>query len=245
MNTLTLPPAHLRDTMSRLAYFRGWDAGLIARLAAGAQQFAVAKEETLLVKGDLPESLHVLVSGQVRLFIPLANGLERTINLIAPGDGYGEVPLLLNAPLPYSAAACRDSHLLVINSSIYLRELRSAPSMLERTLSLVANQLQTTLQDMEICSQPSSVQRVIRYLMNHQPTPDAAGYEVCLPGRKRDVASKLGLTQETFSRVLGFLGQQGVISVHGGDIQIDDGARLRQMSAAICDKEPEKALTHA
>ena len=241
MNTLTLPPAQLRDTMSRLPYFRGWDPCLVARLAGAARQFVAAKEEPLLTKGEVPESLYVVIGGQVRLFIPLSNGMERIISLVAPGEGYGEVSLLLNGPLPYAVSACRSSHIVAIHGHTYLRELGAVPAMQERTLKLIAKQFHTTLQDMEICSQPSSVQKVIRYLMNLQPSPETTDYSVNLPGRKRDIASKLGLTQETFSRVLGFLGQQGVITVKGGEIRIDTAAKLRQMNAAICDKDMAKA----
>jgi CRP-like cAMP-binding protein len=58
-----------------------------------------------------------------------------------------------------------------------------------------------------------------------------------LPGRKRDIAAKRGLTQETFSRMLSFLGQQGVIAMDGNAIRIGDGSMLRQMDASICAKE--------
>ncbi|MFA5083135.1 MAG: Crp/Fnr family transcriptional regulator [Hydrogenophilaceae bacterium] len=242
MNNLSMPPAHLRDTLSRLAYFRGWDAGVLSRLAMGASQFGVSKDMPVLVRGDVPEHLYLVVSGQVRLFIPLSNGMERIVSLVMPGEGFGEVALLLSASLPYGVAACRDSHLIRINARTYLAELSGAPALLEQTLKLVAKQHQATLQDMEICSQPSSLLRVVRFLMNHKPCAEVDdGYEITLPGRKRDIAAKLGLTQETFSRMLSFLGQQGVIAMQGGAIRIGDGSKLRLMDASICAKEMQRA----
>jgi len=238
MNNVSMPPAHLRDTMSRLAYFRAWDSGVVGRLAAGASQFAVAKDTPVLIRGDLPEHLYVVVSGQIRLVIPLSNGMERIVSLVMPGDGFGEISLLLDAPLPYGVTACRDSHLVAIDARTYRRELAATPAMLESTLKLVAGQFLCTLQDLDVCSQPSSLQRVLRYLMNLRPPASVGdGYEITLPGRKRDIAAKLGLTQETFSRVLSYLGQQGAISMAGSAIRIGDGAMLSRMDAAIGAKE--------
>ncbi|NTV95461.1 MAG: Crp/Fnr family transcriptional regulator [Thiobacillus sp.] len=242
MNNLSMPPAHLRDTLSRLAYFRGWDAGVVGRLAAGASQHAVAKDMPVLTRGALPEQLYILVSGQVRLYLPLSNGMERIVSLVMPGEGFGEAAIMLNKPLPYGAAACRDSHIIAIGARAYQAELGTSPALLEHTLRLVAGQYQATLRDMEICAQPSSLQRVVRFLMNQETgSMLEGGYEFTLPGRKRDIAAKLGLTQETFSRMLSFLGQQGVIAMRGAAIRVGDGARLRQMDAAICAKVAQQA----
>lgn len=238
MNNVSMPPAHLRDTMSRLAYFRAWDAGVVARLAAGACQFAVAKDTPVMMRGDLPQHLYVVVSGQIRLVIPLSNGMERIVSLVMPGEGFGEIALLLDAPLPYGVTACRDSHLVAIDARSYRRELAAVPAMQECTLNLVARQFLSTLQDMDVCAQPSSLQRVVRFLMNARPpTSEGDGYEITLPGRKRDIAAKLGLTQETFSRMLSYLGQQGAISMAGSAIRIGDGSLLSRMDAAIGAKE--------
>jgi CRP-like cAMP-binding protein len=96
-----------------------------------------------------------------------------------------------------------------------------------------------TIRDMEICSQRSSLQRVACFLLQHKPTPDSLVFEIQLPARKRDIAAKLGLTQETFSRVLSFLGQQGVIQVHGGQISVEDGHRLSLLNPIVCPKGVE------
>lgn len=240
MNSLCLPPAQLRDTMSRLAYFRGWDPALVSRLAANSKQFVVAKDTCPLAKGDMPEHMYVLVSGQLRLYIPLSNGSERIVTLVAPGEGFGEASLLTGLSLPYNVSACRDSHVIAIDAHAYLREVATTPAMMGAMLNLISMRLMVTLRDMEICSQPSSLQRVIRFLICHQPNADVEEIEIDLPGRKRDIAAKLGLTQETFSRVLGHLGQQGVITVNGGAVLINSLSRLRQMDVAICDKDIPK-----
>jgi CRP-like cAMP-binding protein len=105
------------------------------------------------------------------------------------------------------------------------------PALASQTLELVSRRLMETLRDTEICAQPSSVQRVACFLMLHQPAPESQAFEFHLPARKQDVAAKLGLTQETFSRVLGFLDKQGLIQVKGGQISVADGQKLTQITS--------------
>lgn len=240
MNSLCVPAAQLRDTMSRLAYFRGWQADLVTRLAANAMQFSAQKDSLLLSRGERPQNMYVLISGQIRLFIPLANAMERVVTLIAPGEGFGEAPLLTDSALPYSVTACRDSHVLAINSHAYLRALNEVPSMMTATLNQIARRLVTTQNDLDLCSQPYSMQRVIHFLLTHQPADHIDDFNIALPARKRDIAAKLGLTQETFSRALGQLGLLGLLSVHCSQVRIHSASALRKMDISFCDKGARK-----
>jgi DNA-binding transcriptional regulator LsrR (DeoR family) len=67
---------------------------------------------------------------------------------------------------------------------------------------------------------------VASYLLLHRPGPEAVSFVFQLPARKQDVAAKLGLTQETLSRVLSFLDKQGLIQVAASQIRIEDANKL-------------------
>lgn len=237
MNFLPISPTQIQETMARMSYFEGWDGGLLARLAVGAKQIPLARKERLIAKGEQMQALHVVVSGQIRLFIPLLNGAERVVSLVERGESFGE-PCLINAePCPYEAVAGKDTYLIAIDALVYRRELRASPVMAERTLGLVSRRLLATLRDVEICAQPSSLLRVAHYLLHLQPTGAASGLDIRLPALKRDIAAKLGLTQETFSRMLAFMAQQGFIQLKGSQIRVDDWTKLQRFVHAGCPME--------
>lgn len=241
MNFMNIPVSQLQDTMARLSYFEGWNRDQLVRMSMGAKQLVLNKKEELSRKGDLIQSVYIVISGQVRLFIPLSNGTERVVSLINKGESFGEPCLIQNEPCPYTAAAGKDSHILAIDALIYRRELRQSPSLAERTLSLVSQRLLQTLRDIEICAQPSSLQRVAHYLMHLKPDSEDTEPEFRLPALKRDIAAKLGLTQETFSRMLAFLAQQGFIQLSGSQVRVDNWTRLSRLATAGCPMEvPEK-----
>jgi len=242
MNYMTVSSAQLQDTMARLSYFEGWNKDQLSRLAAGAKQLTLEKKEQLIAKGTPIQALYIVVSGQVRLFIPLSNGAERVISLIEKGESFGEPCLIQGEPCPYDATAGKDSHVIAIDSLVYKRELLKSETLMEHTLKLVSQRLLHTLRDIEICAQPSSLQRIAHYFIHLQPAINTPQHEIRLPALKRDIAAKLGLSQETFSRMLAFMAQQDFIQFSGSKIQISDWPRLRQLASAGCSMNIENSV---
>jgi len=240
MTKLPLSFALIPETMSRLAYFKDWPIDVLDRLSLGAKLIGVPKNAVLASKGQSLDHLYILVSGLVRLYIPLPNNMERVVALVHQGDSLGESCLVLNEACPYNAIASKDSRLLAIDAMVYRQEMDRHSMLASKTLERVSRRLMETLRDMEICSQRSSVQRVACFLMRHQPTPQTASFRFHLPARKQDIAAKLGLTQETLSRVLSFLDKQGLIQMHGAQISIKDGDKLTEITSMREPKETEQ-----
>lgn len=237
MKLVPFTSAQLQDTMSRLAYFEGWDKEQLARLAAGAKQIALARKESLAAKGSVLNVLHVVISGQLRLYIPLSNGAERVVAMVEQGQSFGEPCLIRGEPCPYEVVAGKDCHLLVIDAMVYRRELRASPVMAEHTMQLIAARLLHTLRDIEICAQPSSLQRVAHFLIHLHPPGTDPAREFRLPALKRDIAGKLGLSQETFSRMLAFMAQQGFIQLSGNQLVVDDWSLVHGLARGGCPME--------
>jgi CRP-like cAMP-binding protein len=139
--------------------------------------------------------------------------------------------------------ACKDSRLLAVDAMVYRQELGRHSMLASKTLECVSRRLMETLHDTEICAQRSSVQRVACFLMRQQPTPHTAAFKFQLPARKQDIAAKLGLTQETLSRVLNFLDKQGVIRMQGAQISVEDGPKLAEITSMRDPKVPETEIS--
>lgn len=230
MNRLPISTARIAETLRRLAFFQAWPDDSLERLAAGSKIIPQAKNTTVACKNERLGALYVVVSGLIRLYIPLPNNMERVLALAGPGESLGESCLILDELCPFQAVAAKDSHLLVVDAMLFKRELNRDLTLTWQILELVSRRYMETVRDAEICAQRSSVLRVAGYLLLHRPDPDATQFKFQLPGRKQDVAAKLGLTQETFSRVLGFLDKQGLIQVNAGLIHVEDAPRLAQIS---------------
>lgn len=238
MNSQSIAPPQSLEVMKRSPYFRGWDDQRLARLARGSRLTAYRKGEELVHKGDTLRDLQIVIQGQVRVALRLPNGTERVIELVGRGETFGEACLVEDTPTPYHVIANVNSRLLAIDGGALIAEMQRDPAFCFQMLKRVSKRLLGMLTDTEVCAQRSGTQRVACFLMRHKPDHASESFVFELPASKRDVAAKIGLAPETFSRVLARLRQQGAIRVQGRRIEI-------KRSQVLMDLLPRNAIPPA
>ncbi|MBK6743372.1 MAG: Crp/Fnr family transcriptional regulator [Hydrogenophilales bacterium] len=235
MRVLQTTQAQRLETIGRLRYFEHWNAQQVAAIAATANILAVDKGHELVTRGKPLNSLYLVITGEFRFFVPIPGGQARSLGLVGEGRSFGEACVELAINCPYSGVATTNSHVLAIEGTAFKHEVHKSTRLLSQLLALVANRLMSVMNDLETCAQHSSLQRVACYLGQFQPPGDASSYAVPIEGRKKDIATRIGLTPETFSRVLTTLEQNGTLSSKGKVITVLDAARLRQIYLNGCE----------
>jgi Cyclic nucleotide-binding domain len=124
MNGLSLTRRQIIEILGRLPLFKALGEETLENLAIGTRQVQVVRNEFVLQKGDLATSMHMVVGGQVRTYLPLSNGSEKVIATVGPGEAFGLAAACLSASHPANVMANRDSHLLVIDRHVLMREAR-------------------------------------------------------------------------------------------------------------------------
>lgn len=234
MNLRTLPHHQIAEILGRLASFNGLAQETLNRLAAGARQFSIARDEVLFDKGDPALALHVVVGGQIKLALPLANQTEKVVGLAGPGECIGVAAAYVGAPQPFSAVARKDSHLIAVERDLLVRQTCQDAGLACRLLGAVARHKLGLMRDMESCMPRSSLQRVCCFLLQHRPHFGALSYDIVLPTSKREIAARLNLAQETLSRVFHQLAEEDAIEVQGRLIRVRDSEKLIALNLASC-----------
>ena len=75
------------------------------------------------------EAMYIVVSGQVRLSKMLAEGEEKTLTVMGPGDYFGENALLEEGPRTVTAIVSQETSLLVLKRSGFNKLLDEAPKV--------------------------------------------------------------------------------------------------------------------
>ncbi len=183
----------------------------------------------LFRKGDSCAGFHVVVYGQVKLAFGASDGSEKVVEILGPGQSFGEAVMFLDKPNVVFAETLTDSLLLHVGKAVILQELEHSPDFARRMLAGLAHRLHRIVGDLEGYSLKSGTQRVIGYLLR-----DVAGgqtgrtAELMLPATKSVIASRLSITREHFSRILHELSDAGLIKVSGRNIRFLDLERLRK-----------------
>lgn len=213
----------LEAFFANLPLFRGLGAEALARLAAGAKRLRLARGEVLFREGEAPEGLFAVVYGEIRL----TRDDGRLVGLVGPGRTFGEPVMYLEKPYHLSAAALKDSLVVQVSKQAVLGEIERNPKFARRVIVDLARRVEMMVRELETYALGPAAQRLISYLLRDAPPAAAGALEITLPMAKRALASRLNLSAEHLSRILGELSAQGLVEVNGRRLRIADAARLR------------------
>ena len=226
-----MPPRAIKieDFLKNLPLFRGLSADEVGRIAAATSQMRAAAGTILFRKGDVCSGFHVIVYGQVKLAFGASDGSEKVVEILGPGQSFGEAVMFLERPYVVFAETLADSLLLHVGKAALVQELEPSQDFARRMLGGLAQRLHHIVGDLEGYSLKSGTQRVIGYLLREVDNAQGGrSAEVTLPATKSVIASRLSITREHFSRILHELSDLGLIKVSGRTIRFLDLQRLRE-----------------
>lgn len=221
-------PTHHRikvvDFLARLPLFNELEAVELERIALHTTELHVARGEIIFRQGDSSAGFHCVIYGRVKLAFESPQGGEKVVEIVGPGQSFGEAVMFMDKPYIVSSQALVDTMLLHISKLAVFEELERTPRFARKMLAGLSRRLHGLVSDVQAYSMNSGTQRVIGYLLREEL---ADGEGVTLHASKAVVASRLNLTPEHFSRILHDLTANGLIEVNGRDITILDGEKLR------------------
>ncbi len=199
------------------------------RIATGTTELHVPRGEILFQKGDPTTGFYLVIFGQVKLSFVTPSGQEKVVEIITPGNSFGEALMFMERPYIVMAQTLADTMLLHVSKEVVFDELARQPEFAKKMLAGLSRRLHSLISDVESYSLQSGTQRVIGYLLRQDDAleADTGPAKLTLPVTKAVVASRLNLTPEHFSRILHELHALDLIRVEGRDVHIVDFARLR------------------
>ncbi|MRW84105.1 helix-turn-helix domain-containing protein [Pseudoduganella sp. FT26W] len=215
----------LQEFLARVPLFNSMAPEELNRIALGTTEVRVGRGEQIFRRGDPCVGFHQVLYGQVKLSFTSAGGVEKVVELIGPGQSFGEALMFMGSPYIVSAQATEDSLLLHVSKPAIYREIHHDAEFACKMLAGLSQRMHALMCDMESQALRTGTQRVVGYLLKELATPDAT--QVTLPVTKAVMASRLSLTPEHFSRILAELTALGLITFKGRTISILDVEALR------------------
>ena len=220
----------LNDALSAFQCFKNLPPLQREYLLNHSQKIKVSRLERLFENGNQCAGVFCLNVGRVRLGILASNGNERTIDLVLPGEIFGESGIFKSHKSPLYAQALTPAELLCINKSAILAGIQQWPEMGIVFLELACKRIDQLLGGMYVCCLRNAHQRVNDFLLkNVKPLGRSRSQGVVsLPVSKAMLASSLNLSAETFSRELHNLSEMGLIRVERTAIHVYDLEQLHK-----------------
>lgn len=239
--------------LAKMAMFSSLDQALLQRVAQDCRRIEVARGEHLFTRGTASRCFYGVESGLMELGLSNSEGETKVLEIIGPGQSLGEAVMFLQRPFPVDSRALVKTHLVEVPAATVNTLLSRDPHFARAMLASMSLRLHNRVRDIEMFTLNTAKQRTVGFLLgkladlepdtrvdgmlgdyvNHPPV-DAPldrvnrgdGGVIELPAAKAKIASRLGMTPETFSRVLAGLAADGLIVQTGRTITITDPAEL-------------------
>ena len=173
---------------------------------------AYPKNTIIVSEGDRSDSLYVILSGKVKVYLADEEGKEVVLNTQGPGEYFGEI-ILDEGPRSASVMTLEPSKFSIVSRDQFNRFLAQNPEVsLELTRSLIhrVRALTKRVGDLALLDVYGRVARLLLELATEQE-----GKMVVERLTQQEMASRVGCSREMISRILTDLRSGGYIQVQG------------------------------
>jgi len=195
---------------------------------------------TLVAAAGSPvRHVQVVVDGELERMARLDTG-RTTMAVVRAGGVIADIPMLLQAPMPYDAIARRDTELIALSRQRWTELLAASPSLALRWMTSIARRLDDDRRRLVVVtSKPLLAQ--VAYLLLEMQEPDPGGVPVVRLSHAT-LAQLLGARRQSVTRALGELRTREPIRSRYGATVLVDPAGLREVRGAdpLPTAEPEQ-----
>jgi CRP-like cAMP-binding protein len=217
-----------RMMLQRSPLFRGLAHDVFERIAALATQRAYRHGEIVFSHGEAGDALFGVVTGKIRISTGNADGREIFLNIMEPGDTFGEIALLDGGTRTATATAIAASELVSIRREPLFALLEREPRAALELLRLCGERLRWTsglLEDAALLDAPARLAK--RVLSLAQLHGESGGKGMTLRISQEDLAGFLGVTRQAVNQQLQAWKAKGWIALGRGSVTVLDESGLR------------------
>lgn len=172
------------------------------------------KRGILFYEGTLCTAIYLLEHGRVKVYKTTEDGREQIVNVLQEGDLFPHVGMFGGSPYPATAETLEDTVLYSINVEELTRLLESNPRLCIRLLQILESkirELQRRLSDVLSKDMREKIVNTLLSLARTSGIETEEAHEIHMELTHQDIASMVGTTRETVSRIISQLKREGVL----------------------------------
>jgi CRP-like cAMP-binding protein len=217
--------------LERSPLFRGLSPEILGRIAALAAQRSYRSGDVVFMQGDPGDALYGVVKGKIRISAGTSVGKEIFLNIMEPGDTFGEIALLDGGPRTASATAIENAELVLIRRDQFTAVLEREPRLALELLRLCGERLRWTSGLVEDAALLDASARLAKRLLNlgqlhGERTKDGIDLHIS----QEELASFLGLSRQVVNQYLQGWLAKGWVRLSRGVVTVCDEGALKKLA---------------
>ena len=184
----------------------------IEKLTQHSTTRTYAANTILISEGDYTDSLYVVLEGEVKVFASDDQGKEVILNILGPGQYFGELALLDDEPRSASVKTLGPTKVMVITKQDFKNSLASDSEMIYNLIKSLIQQVRSLTGNVKSLALLDVYGRVARTLLDLSKNVDG---QMIIEQKltHQDIADMVGASREMVSRILKDLANGGYISI--------------------------------
>lgn len=192
----------------------------------------VKKRQPLYLPGDPSNTIYLLKKGRVKITTTASSGKEVTFDILEPGEIFGELEILEDAPRHTMAETLDDALICALSREDFDRCLRDHPDLtvkLTKLIGLRLRKIQSRVEDLVFRDVPARLAHLLLELSKTVGVPDGSGVRLRAKLTHQEMANLIGCSRETVSTTLGHFREQGLIRIDGRSLTILEAEQLLRL----------------
>jgi CRP-like cAMP-binding protein len=183
----------------------------------------VKKRQPLYLTGDPSSNVYLLKKGRVKIANTAPSGKEVTFDILEPGEVFGELDVLEDAPRSTSAETLDDALICVIPRKDFDQYLAMHPNVtvkLTKLMGLRLKKIQSRVEDLVFRDVPARLAHLLVELSKTDGVAEKQGVRLKVKLTHQEMANLIGCSRETVSTTMGQFRDDGLIQMDGRTITI-------------------------
>ncbi len=190
------------------------------------------RRTVLFRKGDPGTNMMVVLRGRVKICTHSEDGKELVLNLVNPGEVFGEIALLDGSDRTADAVTLDECELLVLERRDFVPFLSRHPEACMKLFRVLCERIRRTselLEEALFLEGPSRLAKRLVRLAEVFGKPVQRGIRIDLRLSQQQLGSMVGMSRESMNKQLGQWRREELVELEDGYITILDLERLREL----------------
>ena len=204
----------MSEALRRVTMFQALDERDLDALTKVARQTTAERGEIIVNQGSKGESLYVVVSGQIRVYLSDETGKEVILGLEGPGAIFGEISVLDGQLRSASVAAMKRTELLKIEGQAFRQLLQTNARLALAVIAALAGMIRKLTDATQGLALQSAYRRLVARLQERAVEENG---QTVIPERLTHqlLADMIGCSREMVSRIMSDLAKGGYLRTEG------------------------------
>jgi len=212
--------------LEKVPLFYGLSSEAMDNLVQATSRKSYPKDTTLVEENETGETLYMIVTGKVKVTNIGPDGKEVILSVLGPGEFFGEMSLLDDEPRSATVVTMEKTEMISLRRKEFFYLLENNKEILAKLLSTISGRLRhanAQIRSLALLDVLGRIARLFLDLAAKEGRKLLDGSVVFRRPTHQEIASMVGTSRETVSRMIGDLSREGYIKISGKDIIINKG----------------------